>query len=73
MNGSPDQVQEGICWADLCDLLPLGELVLRAFARVDDEDHEDADEDGDEGGGHVVDDCSHAHLPRGLAVQCCHS
>lgn len=63
MNASPNQVQEGICWADLCDFLLLGELIFGAFARVDDENHDDADEDGDEGGSHVVDHRPHAHLP----------
>lgn len=59
----PDQVQEGISRTDLLNLLLLGELVLGAFAWVDDEDHDDADEHGDECRGHVVNHGSHAHLP----------
>lgn len=59
----PDQVQEGVSWADLLDFLLLSKLLFGAFARVDNEHHDDSDEHGDECRGHVVHHGSHPHLP----------
>lgn len=51
----------------------LGKLVLATFARVDDEDHNDADEDGNDSGGRVVDHRTEAHLAWRSAVQGSHA
>lgn len=59
----PDQIQEGIRWADLLDFLLLSKLILGAFARVDDEDHNDSNKHSDECRGHVVHYSSHPHFP----------
>lgn len=59
----PDQVQEGISWADLLDFLLLSKLIFGAFARVDNQDHDDSDEHSDECRGHVIHHSSHPHLP----------
>lgn len=73
MGQLPDEVQEGISWADILDLLLFSEFILRAFARVDNQNHNDANKHCDESGGHIVYDGTHSHLSRGTTVQRCHA
>lgn len=69
----PDQIQEGVSWTDLFYGLLLSKLIFGAFSRVDDEHNYNSNKNCNEGCGHVVNHSSHAHLPRGLTVQSCHS
>lgn len=66
---SPDQVHEGISRGNGLDPALSVQPLLGALPRMDDGDHEDADEDRDDSGHHVVYSCPHPHPPCCLVIQ----
>lgn len=70
---SPDQIHEGVSCGDGLNAALAMQPLLRALPRMNDGDHEDANEDCDDRGHHVVHSCPHPHPPCRLVVQGCHT
>lgn len=66
---SPDQVHESISRRDGLDPALTVQPLLGALPRMDDGDHEDANEDRNDGSHHVVHSCPHPHPPCRLVIQ----
>lgn len=67
---SPDEIQEGVsCLYWLYGTARDHWAVPMAFPWFDDNHNDDANEDRDEGGHHVINHSPHSHLPRCFAVQ----
>lgn len=65
----PDEIQESINSLNRLNVAVVGQRTVPvAFARLYKDHYDDTDEHGNQGGHHVVDDGTHAHLPRGSAV-----
>ena len=68
--GLPDEIQQGVQGRDVLGqplAFNLGQVV--GVSRMDGEHEDDADDDGNEGGGHVVDDGPQSQAPRRRLVQ----
>lgn len=66
----PDEIQKSVDSLNWLNVAVVGQrTVPAAFAWLYDDHNDDADEHGYQGGHHVVDHGTDAHLPRGSAVQ----
>lgn len=65
----PDEIHEHVGRGDVTDGSAAYDALIGSFSRMDSQDEDDAQNDGADGGGHVVDDGSRTNPPRYGKVQ----